>query len=171
MQELILKRNDADKRVFELTGVGTLHWENKLRGHVTAEAATGTWELRRRGFLNGSTFALDTAGAEVAACWEREQGIHYGGRVLPLVHYVKEPYVLWDDHEGGRELVRYQDSNWRNTGTTVAVVEEEFIQREPLLLLYGCYAVNWLVGIGKGAGMATGGVVGGAPRRKKAADK
>src|SRR4051794_17033705 len=106
MRELRLLKNDSDKKLAELEGIGSLRMVKRLRGDFDAEADGVTWHLKRRGLYSIETYALDPAGNEVADYSDRGRGksvIVAGDRTFPLRQAKrKAPYVLFD---GDRELV------------------------------------------------------------------
>ena len=145
MTELDLTRSPEDRRRYDLRGVGALRLEGTFSRSATAEAATGTWRLARRGLWQRHVVATDQAGVvegEFAPRDIRRGGaLRWGDRELTLhpVSALRERYALT---ENGRELARIDGRSWGRRPVTVTLPERDAV--EPGLLLFACFVVRHL---------------------------
>jgi hypothetical protein len=143
--ELDLTRNSGDRHQYLLAGVGTLRLESSLSSVATAEAATGTWRLSRRGFwqrqMEATTPAGEVSGTFAPRGLRRGGALRWGDRELTLqpIGTLRERYLL---AESGHELARIDGRSWGRGPVTVTVAEPAAI--EPGLLLFACFVAHQL---------------------------
>ncbi len=145
MAELELTRSPADRRRYDIDGVGTLRLAGPFSRRATAEAGDAEWSLRSRGFWGSALEASDAIG-DVIGTFEprklrRGGELRWGGRSLELrpASRWKERYALAD---GDHELALLDGKGWGKRPVRITVDEPGLV--EPGLLLFATYAVRRL---------------------------
>lgn len=146
MGELQLTRDPADRRLFELSGVGTLRMTGLLgRSSATAEAGGRRWQITWRGFLRPVVRATDAAGSVVGEFevrrLRRGGTLRWDGRELQLrpTGVSRGRYVLVD---GGRERAGIEARS--GGGCPVAMTAGDPDEIDPALLLFVAFLVRAL---------------------------
>jgi len=143
MAELELTRSRADRRLYEVGGVGALRVGGPFSRSATAEAGGTSWTFDRRGFWNRTIDARDAAGAVVGSfdprTIRRGGTVRWGERELALqpASRWKERYALLD---GERELALLDGKGWGRRPVGISVDQPDAV--EPGLLLFAAYVVR-----------------------------
>jgi hypothetical protein len=138
-----LTRDRADRRLFTLEGVGTLHLQGWWRRGASAEAEGRSWEFTRRGFWRAVVEATDAAGTPVgrftAHGWRRGGAVQWGGRQLILrpASRWRERYALAD---GTGELALFDAKGWGRRPVSVSVHDAARV--EPGAILFAAFVVK-----------------------------
>jgi hypothetical protein len=142
MRELQLVRSTEDKRRLDLAGVGTVRFEN-MWGTKLCFSTSGGSEWRIAGRHRRAVPVRDAAGTTVATIEGRQ--VAHGDRRVEVttprqgIFERRPPFVLL---EGDHELARVASRVWSEKPVDVTVLDEAFVQREPLLFLLALYAAN-----------------------------
>ena len=157
MEDLELKRNDGDRRLYALDGVGTLRLEGLGGRMATAEAGGLSWHITRRGFWRRVLQATDSADRVVGEFEPR--GVRRGGTLRwvgreltlrPASHW-RERYALVD---GERELALFDGRGWGRRPVRVSTDRAAAV--EPGLLLFTAFVVRGLAADAAGGASAGG---------------
>jgi hypothetical protein len=149
--ELELTRSPADRRLYELAGIGTIRLPSIFaRGPAIAAAGGERWRLERR-LLSRAAFATDEAGS---VCGDfHARSFRRGGTVrwnrhdfaLRPASGFRERYALAD---GDRELALFDGKSWGKRPVKVKLEDESL---EPGLVLFTAWIVR---GLAEDAGAA-----------------
>jgi hypothetical protein len=145
MAELELARSPDDRRLYEISGVGTLRFSGLFSRRATAEAGATTWYLDRRGLWQTVIEASDATGTIVGAFAPRT--LRRGGSLcwgdcdfdLRPASLWKERYALGDDD---REFVLLDAKAWGKRPVKITIDEHGLV--DPGLLLFAAFAVRQL---------------------------
>jgi hypothetical protein len=157
MPHLELTRTPGDRRLYSLSGVGTLRLEGVFSRAATAEADGRTWRFARRRFWGRGILARDAAGTVISEfepnTLRRGGALRWDGRELMLrpASAWRERYALAD---GEHELALF-DAKGRGS-RPVKVSVDDLGAVEPGLLLFAAFVVRTLA---EDAGAAAGGAV------------
>jgi hypothetical protein len=145
MVELELRRSPGERRLYEISGVGTLRFEGFFSRRVTAEAAADAWSFARTRFWRSTINASDASGTVVGSFDPRT--IRRGGSVrwqdrdleLRPASMWRERYAL-ADHD--RELAVFDATSWGKRPVKITLDEHSLV--EPGLLLFAAFIVREL---------------------------
>jgi hypothetical protein len=157
VRELQLVRSPDDKRRLDLPGVGHVRfesrWGNKL---VLAAPDRGEWRVAGRLMFRSETTATDAAGTTVARIVGN--GVEYGDRAI----HVTTPHQGLLEHrppflivENERELARVASQLWSEKPLDVTILDEEFVESDPLLFLLALYTAQ-LIAASRSAAASAG---------------
>lgn len=145
MAELELTRSRADRRLYEIAGVGTLRFGGLFSRRATAEAGAAAWSFDRRGLWQTTIEASDTTGAVVgsfaARSLRRGGSLCWGDRDFEL-----RPASMWTERyalsDQDRELAVLDAKSWGKRPVRITVDEPSPV--EPGLLVSAAFAVRQL---------------------------
>ena len=145
MADLELTRSGDDRRLYAITGIGSLRFGGLFSRRATAQAGGVTWAFGRRGVLQATMEASDAAGTTVGSftprALRRGGSLRWGTRDLQL-----RPASMWTeryalaDHD--RELAVLDAGGWGRRLVTITLDDPDLV--EPGLLLFAAFAVRQL---------------------------
>lgn len=151
MVELELTRSASDRRLYELTGIGTVRMPSLFaRGPAIATAGRPSWRFERR-FWSRGAIAMDDTGAlsgEFQPRTLRRGGtLRWNERELALrpASSFRERYALAD---GNREVALFDGKSWGRRPVKVTLEDESL---DPGLVLFTAWIVR---GLAEDAGTA-----------------
>jgi hypothetical protein len=145
MVELELRRSPAERRLYEVSGVGTVRFDGFFSRRVTAEAAADAWSFARSGFWRSKIEAFDAAGTAVGSfnprAMRRGGSLRWHDRDLELrpASMWKERYALADRD---RELAVFDATSWGKRPVKITLDDPSLV--EPGLLLFAAFVVREL---------------------------
>ncbi|MDX1583549.1 MAG: hypothetical protein R3338_08115 [Thermoanaerobaculia bacterium] len=151
-QELKWVHPDVEKRYYELRAgeeiVATLEWDSPDGSVAIAKTSTGSWSLRRLGFLNPHVVALETgSGSQVF----RFDATMSGGGLAQASdgHHYRWYATLWRAEwgwmdTGGSELVKFHrsfDVDEKHEGNLDVLEKGRKVPQLDLLVTVGWYLI------------------------------
>ena len=143
MVELELRRSPGERRLYEISGVGTVRFEGFFSRRATAEASADAWSFARSGFWRSKIEAFDAGGTAVGSFNPR--AMRRGGSLrwqdrdleLRLASMGTGRYALADRD---RELAVFDATSWSKRPVKITLDEPSLV--EPGLLLFAAFIVR-----------------------------